>query len=207
MSTFDFIVLGILLVSGILGYLQGALNSLAALAALVAALALAMLGFRYLAPILDARVNPDWITAPLAFLLLFGGGYLAFRLIGAGLSGGIRQARFLNALDRAFGFALGLVRATLFLGVCNLAFTVATPRGFTPGWLEGSLFLPLTARSADLIRFVAPRGLEFAGQVAPQLGQTAGEPAEERHEGDTKAHRRYDTDHPRDPGKSAETPW
>jgi hypothetical protein len=44
-------------------------------------------------------------AAPIAFLLVFAVAYLGLRLLGSGLSGGIRQARLLSALDRALGIA------------------------------------------------------------------------------------------------------
>jgi membrane protein required for colicin V production len=113
MIPFDFILLAILLVSAVLGYLQGALKELVSLVSLVLALALAVLGFRYMEPVVDSWINPDWAAPPLTFLLLFVGAYVGLRVVGAGLAGGLRQARLLNALDRAMGFAFGLIRATL----------------------------------------------------------------------------------------------
>lgn len=207
MIPFDIILLAILLISAGLGYLQGALKELVSLASLVLALAVAILGFRHMEPVVDSWINPDWAAPPLTFLLLFAGAYLGFRVAGAGLAGGLRQARLLNALDRAIGFAFGLVRATLFLGVCNLAFTAATPAGYTPSWLTGSLFYPLTARSADLIRALTPKGLDLAGQVAPKVGDAVDSALGERHEGDMQAPGGYDSATPPDRDKAAETPW
>lgn len=207
MIPFDIILLAILLISAGLGYLQGALKELVSLASLVLALAVAILGFRHMEPVVDSWINPDWAAPPLTFLLLFAGAYLGLRVAGAGLAGGLRQARLLNALDRAIGFAFGLVRATLFLGVCNLAFTAATPAGYAPSWLTGSLFYPLTARSADLIRALTPKGLNLAGQVAPKVGDAVDSALGERHEGDMQAPGGYDSTTPPDRDKAAETPW
>ena len=207
MIPFDIILLAILLISAGLGYLQGALKELVSLASLVLALAVAILGFRQMEPVVDSWINPDWAAPPLTFLLLFAGAYLGLRVAGAGLAGGLRQARLLNALDRAIGFAFGLVRATLFLGVCNLAFTAATPAGYAPSWLTGSLFYPLTARSADLIRALTPKGLNLAGQVAPKVGDAVDSALGERHEGDMQAPGGYDSATPPDRDKAAETPW
>ncbi|MCA3741864.1 CvpA family protein [Phenylobacterium sp.] len=207
MIPFDIILLAILLISAGLGYLQGALKELVSLASLVLALAVAILGFRHMEPVVDSWINPDWAAPPLTFLLLFAGAYLGLRVAGAGLAGGLRQARLLNALDRAIGFAFGLVRATLFLGVCNLAFTAATPAGYAPSWLTGSLFYPLTARSADLIRALTPKGLDLAGQVAPKVGDAVDSALGERHEGDMQAPGGYDRTTPPDRDKAAETPW
>lgn len=207
MTPFDFILLAILLVSAVLGYIQGALKELVSLVSLILALALAVMGFRYMEPVVDSWINPDWAAPPLTFLLLFVGAYVGLRVVGAGLAGGLRQARLLNAMDRAMGFAFGLIRATLFLGVCNLAFTAAAPAGYAPSWLAGSLFYPLTARSADLIRAMAPKGLDLAGQVAPKVGDAVNSALGDGHEGDTQAPGGYDTPNPPDRDKAAETPW
>ena len=207
MIAFDIIVLGLLLGSGMLGFIQGAAQGLMSLASLIMALAIAIFGLQHMTPLVDVRLDPDWAAAPLAFLILFVGSYLALRLVGALVTGGVRQARLLNALDRALGFALGLVRATLFLGACNLAFNAATPEGYAPGWLRGSLFLPLTERSADLLRYMAPRGLDLAGEMAPVVSGAVTGGGEERHEGDTEATRRYEGGTPPDRDNAAETPW
>lgn len=207
MSAFDIVILTILLASGGLGYLHGALRSVASLASLILALGVAFLGLGVVAPLISARLDPDWIARPLAFLFLFAASYVAFRLVGAGLADGLRQARFLNALDRAFGFLLGLVRATLFLGVCNLVFTAVSPPGATPVWLKDSLFYPLTVRSADLIRRMTPKGLDLAARTAPDLGQAVNDAFGDRHKGDTKAGGGYDTPVHPDRDKAAETPW
>ena len=117
MIPFDLIVLAILLASAGLGYLQGAVRELVSLVSLILAVVAAILGLQHLAPLIEARLDPDWAAAPLAFLIVFAGAYLLLRMLGNGLSGGVRQARLLNALDRALGFGFSLVRAILFLGV------------------------------------------------------------------------------------------
>ena len=207
MIPFDLIVLAILLASAGLGYLQGAVKELVSLIALVLALGAAILGLRHVEPLIEARLDPDWAAAPLAFLLLFAAAYLVLRLLGNGLSGGVRQARLLNALDRALGFGFGLVRAMLFLGVCNLVFTAATPEGRTPVWLQGSIFYPLTERSAGLIRSLAPKGLDLAGRWAPRLGDVVEEALGSTPKGDMGPAGGYESAKPPDRDKAAETPW
>lgn len=207
MIPFDMIVLAILLASAGLGYLQGAVKELVSLVALVLALAAAILGLRHLEPVIQARLDPDWAAAPLAFLLLFAAAYLLLRFLGNGLSGSVRQARLLNALDRALGFGFGLVRAILFLGVCNLLFTAATPEGQKPAWLQGSIFYPLTERSAGLIRGLAPKGLDFAGRWAPRVGDVVEDALGKTGEGDTGPAGGYENATPPDRDKAAETPW
>lgn len=184
MMPFDMIILGVLLLSGILGFVQGAVKELVSLASLVAALALAILGLKVVTPLIEARMDPDWAAAPIGFLVVFALSYLGLRLLGSGLTGGVRQAKLLSALDRALGFAFGLVRAVLFLGVCNIAFTAATPPGSAPAWLKGSVFYPLTERSADLIRALAPQGANLAGRLGPMVEKALGEGPEGDRAGD-----------------------
>jgi len=207
MIPFDLIVLAILLASAGLGYLQGAVRELVSLVSLILAVVAAILGLRHLAPLIEARMDPDWAAAPLAFLIVFAGAYLILRMLGNGLSGGVRQARLLNALDRALGFGFGLVRAVLFLGVCNLIFTAATPDSHRPEWLKGSVFYPLTERSAGLIRSLAPKGLDLAGRWAPRVGDAVGDALGGSAEGDTGPARGYENAKPPDRDKAAETPW
>lgn len=207
MIPFDIIILAILLASAGLGYIQGAVKELISLVALVLAVACAVLGMRALEPAIDARIDPDWAAAPLAFLLVFVAAYLGVRILGNGVSGGIRQARLLNALDRALGFAFGLVRATLFLGVCNLLFTAATPEDRRPDWMENSIFYPLTERSAQLIRTLAPKGLDLAGRLAPKVEDVVGDALGDSRKGDTEAARGYESPSPPDREKASETPW
>ena len=207
MIPFDIVVLAILLASAGLGYLQGAVKELVSLVALVLSVVAAVVGLRFLEPLVDARLDPDWAAAPLAFLLLFACAYLGLRLLGNGLSGGIRQARLLNALDRALGFGFGLVRATLFLGVCNLLFNAATAEGQKPAWLQGSVFYPLTERSAGLIRSLAPRGLDLAGRWAPRVEDAVEDALGGSREGDTGPAGGYENATPPDRDKAAETPW
>jgi membrane protein required for colicin V production len=202
MMPFDLIILGILLLSGILGFAQGAVKELVSLVSLVAALVLAMLGLRFVTPLIEAWMDPDWAAAPIAFLLVFALAYLGLRLLGSGLTGGIRQARLLSALDRALGFGFGLVRAALFLGVCNLAFTAATAPGYAPAWLQGSLFYPLTERSAAMIRALAPQGANLAGRIAPAVEKALGE----GQKGDRLDDGGYVTSAPSGRDKAAETP-
>jgi membrane protein required for colicin V production len=201
MMPFDLIILGILVLSGLLGFAQGAVKELVSLVSLVVALVLAMLGLKFITPLIEARMDPDWAAAPLAFLLVFALAYLGLRLLGSGLTSGIRQARLLSAVDRALGFGFGLVRAALFLGVCNLAFTAATPPSYSPAWLQGSLFYPLTERSAAMIRALAPQGVNLAGRIAPVVEEALGD----RHEGDRLVDGGYVTDAPSGRDKAAET--
>ena len=80
MMPFDLIILGILLLSGVLGFAQGAVKELVSLVSLVVALVLAMLGLKFVTPLIEARMDPDWAAAPLAFLLVFAFAYLGLRL-------------------------------------------------------------------------------------------------------------------------------
>ncbi len=95
--------------------------------------------------------------------------YGGLRLTGAGLARRIQDTQILGMLDRTIGLGFGLVRALVFLGLFNLAFTAATPASLTPRWLTGSTLYPLTATCGQVLRRLAPAGFGLAGKLEPAL--------------------------------------
>jgi len=166
---FDVIVLAILLVSAGFGFWQGATREVVGVAAFVVAVAAAAYGLRLTGPLARKLIDPDWAGTVVALVLTFILVYAALRLVGAGLARSIRQTQVLGMLDRTIGLGFGLIRAFVFLGLFNLAFTAATPPSLTPRWLTGSTFYPLTETAGQVLRQLAPRGADMAGKLTPAL--------------------------------------
>ena len=117
-------------------------------------------------PTIQRDLNADQsqlVWAVDSYILVFA----ALRLLGASLSQGIRSMPVLGALDRSIGLGFGLLRAFIFLGACNLAFNAATPVSLRPAWLEDSKLYPLTEVAGTLLKTIAPKGLDAAGQLKP----------------------------------------
>ena len=169
MPTFDIIVLAILIISGGIGVYQGAIREMIAAVSFMLAAVAAVYGLRFTGPLANRLVHPDWVGTVCAIVLTFIVVFAALKLVGAGLSQGIRNVPVLGALDRMVGLGFGLLRAFIFLGACNLAFNAATPSSLRPAWLADSKLYPLTETAGALLKTFAPKGLDAASQFSPAL--------------------------------------
>jgi membrane protein required for colicin V production len=172
---FDIIVLAILVVSAGIGFVQGAAREMVSVVSFLIAAVAAVYGLRFTGPIGRAMIDPDWAGSVAAVVVTFVVVYATLRLLGAGFTHSIRQAPVLGILDRTVGLGFGLIRAFVFLGACNLAFTAATPASLTPHWLASATFYPMTETAAGMLRAFAPKGLDVAGKLTPALGEAVRE--------------------------------
>ncbi len=169
MPWFDIIVLAGLLISAAFGFWQGATREMVGVISLVAAVMAAVYGLRFTGPLARHLIHPDWAGTVVAVVMTFIAVYAGLRLLGAGLARSIRDTQVLGMLDRSIGLGFGLIRALVFLGLFNLAFTAATPPSLMPGWLTGSTFYPLSETSGQILRRLAPQGADLAGKLTPAL--------------------------------------
>lgn len=167
LTQFDLLVLTLLLISGAVGFARGAVREVAALVALVAAAFLAIFGLPLSAPIVREVVRPDWLGTVAALILVFGITYLALRLIGAGLAKRVQRTDVLGALDRSVGLLIGLARGLLVLGALFLMFNAATPQDLRPRWITEAKTWPLASEMGDVLKSLAPRGLDLAERLGP----------------------------------------
>jgi len=167
MTQFDFIVLALLGVSGLFGFLRGAMREIVALVALLVAAAAAVFGLHWSAPIAHHAIKTDWLATALALVAVFVAVYLVIRLIGALIVMQLQNSDFIGALDRSLGLAIGLVRGLLVLGAFNLAFLAATPEDLRPHWIVGAVTWPMAQDMGKLLTALAPKGLDIAGRLKP----------------------------------------
>jgi len=191
MPWFDIIILAILLTSAGIGFYQGAAREMVSVVSFLVAAVAAIYGLRVTGPIGRSMIDPDWAGTVAALAGVFVLVYATLRLLGAGVTQGIRGAPVLGILDRTVGLGFGLIRAFVFLGACNLAFTAATPPSLIPHWLSAATFYLMTEASADMLRAFAPKGLDVAGKLSPSLGKAVRD-GSANPEGDTARRRSYD---------------
>lgn len=180
MSKFDYIVLGLLLISALVGFARGAAREVAAMAALLGAAAAVLFGLKPAARLAAHAVHPHWLAAAAAAVLLFGAVYLVLRLTGAALARRLHGTDVLGALDRTVGLLIGLVRGLVVLGALFLMFTAATPADLQPAWITGARTWPLAADMGRLLETLAPKGLDAAGRLKPVFVRALGEASGDR---------------------------
>jgi membrane protein required for colicin V production len=180
LSNFDYIVLGLLLLSAVLGFARGAAREVAALVALLAAAAAAIFGLKPAAAMAAHVVHPHWLAVAAAAVVVFGVVYIVLRLVGAGVARRVHGTNVGGALDRTVGLAIGLARGLVVLGALYLMFTAATPADLQPRWITRASTWPLAANMGHLLEAAEPEGLHAASRLKPLLVHAVGEPLGDR---------------------------
>src|SRR5665213_2401451 len=168
MSLFDYIAGAVLLVSGLIGFARGATREVTTVIAFVLAAIVAVFALRFTGPIARHAIHTAWIANTAAILILFILAYIVLRMIGGALTRTVRQTA-LSGLDRGLGFAIGLVRGLVVIGVFALLINAATPPERMPAWITGARIYPLAEAAGAVLRTFAPRGLKVAHDVAPAM--------------------------------------
>ncbi len=168
MSLFDYIAGAVLLVSGLMGFARGATREITTVIAFVLAAVVAVFALRFTGPIARHAIHTPWIANTAAILILFILAYIVLRMIGGALTRTVRQTA-LSGLDRGLGFAIGLVRGLVVIGVFALLINAATPPERMPSWITGARIYPLAEAAGAVLRTFAPKGLKVARGVAPAM--------------------------------------
>jgi membrane protein required for colicin V production len=179
-TQFDFIVLGLLLISAAVGFARGAVREIFALLALFAAASLAIFGLPLFAPIVREVVKPGWLGTIAALIVVFLVAFISLRLIGAVIARQVQNTQMLGFLDRSLGLLLGLGRGLIVLGALFLMFNAATPDDLRPRWITEARTWPLASSMGGLIQQLAPQGLDVAGRLKPAFDRAVDEGARDR---------------------------
>jgi len=183
LTLFDLIALGLLSISAGVGFFRGAVREMATVLALLVAGAAALWGLRFSGPVLRGFVEPAWAANVAAILLVFVIVYVALRLIGGSMADRVQATDVLGFLDRLIGAGFGLLRSLVVLGAFSLAFNAATPPDRMPHWIAGAALYPLTKAAGEVLKALAPKGMDVADRLRPAIADAvrdgAGDPPSE----------------------------
>jgi membrane protein required for colicin V production len=171
LTQFDLIVLGLLLLSAVVGFARGALREIVAMVALIVGALAAIAALPMTSPIAHKFTHSTWLAAVAALIVVFCLVYMIVRLLGAGLAHGVHRTDFMGLLDRTAGLVIGVVRGLAALGVLYLMFNAATPEELRPHWITGAMTWPLAQASGQTLADLTPRGLDMAGKLKPRIEQ------------------------------------
>ncbi|MDR3507827.1 MAG: CvpA family protein [Caulobacteraceae bacterium] len=99
MTLFDIIALLVLGVSGLVGLIRGALREVTTVVAFVLAVFLALFSLRFTGPIARGAVHPSWAGTAVAVVVVFLAAYVAFRVIGQGLTRSVHNTQVLGTAE------------------------------------------------------------------------------------------------------------
>lgn len=180
MTQFDFIVLGLLLISAAVGFVRGAVLEVFALLALLGAAAVAIFGLPVFGPMIRDVIKPEWLGTAASLVLLFVVAFVALRLTGAAIARQVQNTQMLGFLDRSLGLLIGLGRGLIVLGALFLMFNAATPQDLRPKWITGAQTWPLATSMGGLILKLVPPGLDLAGRMKPAFDRAVGDGSGDR---------------------------
>lgn len=146
----DYVVLGILLISGLIAAYRGFLKETLSVSSwLVAALA-AVFFWPVTKPFARALIDIQILADILAlvgvfFLILIPASFVSFRL-----SEIVRDSRA-GPLDRSLGFVFGLARGLLVVGLGYVVFTSLASEENHPDWVREARMLPVVRGTAEVI--------------------------------------------------------
>jgi membrane protein required for colicin V production len=169
-NPFDLAVLAVVLLSALIALWRGFVKEVLSLAAWAGAALVALWGFAYARPYARAFIDSQLLADAVAGIALFVVSLLIFAMIAHGIAALVRRSSALSAVDRSLGFAFGIARGGLLLGLGWLALAWAIPVEKQPTWLHESRTRPAVEWVADFLVGLAPP--EFRGQVR-QVGAEA----------------------------------
>jgi membrane protein required for colicin V production len=171
---FDYVLLFILVVSGVTSLFRGFFREALSLASWLVAGWVAWrfgIGFSgWLEAWLSDGTLRLWVARAVLFVLVLLAGGLLGRLAGI-----LMVSTGLTGTDRALGVVFGLGRGVI---VCGLLLTVLQFMGFaSSAWWQESKLIPYAAPVVDIIKFAAEDGLDYIDSMdMPEIPEIPGMP-------------------------------
>ena len=168
----DFVVLGILFISGVIAWHRGFLKETLSVSSWLVAALSAVFVWPITKPFARALVQPSIVADILAlvgvfFILLIPISFVSFRL-----SEMVRGSRA-GPLDKSLGFVFGLGRGLLVVGLAYVIFSsLASPKD-QPKWMKDARLLPVVKGTADVIKSLSGKSTAKAAETSPEESKTA----------------------------------
>jgi membrane protein required for colicin V production len=157
MNWVDYVILGLVLFSAIVGLARGLIRELLSLAVWIAALVAAWLYHREVADLLVAQISNPSARLAIAFVGLVLAVLILGAILGAILSALVAKAR-LTGLDRALGLVFGAARGAVLVSMAVML-AALTPLPDEPWWKESRTIAELQL-AADWMLSLIPTEIQ-----------------------------------------------
>ncbi len=151
LTTVDFVVLGILFISGVIAWHRGFLKETLSVSAWLMAALVAVFVWPITKPFGRSLIQPNIVADILAligvfFIVLIPVSFVSFRL-----SEMVKGSRA-GPLDKSMGFVFGLGRGLLVVGLAYVIFSSLASQENHPKWLKEARLLPVVKGTADILK-------------------------------------------------------
>lgn len=151
----DFVVLAVMLVSGLLAMVRGFMREVLSIAAWGAAALVTLYAFQKLLPTAKTYFSNDTVAAVVVIAGVFLGTLIVVSIITVRISDMILDSR-IGALDRTLGFLFGLARGLLIVVVAYLFFNWLVPEKQRPDWVTNAKSRTVLQGSGDWLMTLLP---------------------------------------------------
>ena len=165
LTLFDFGLIVILIISGVLAFVRGFIQEVLSIGAWIGAIAATIFGLPYLKPFTREFIaNPmlaDVVTGAAIFLISLVILWIITRMLSNSVKGSA-----LNALDRSLGFVFGLARGAVLVCLIFIGVEWLVKPEQQPDWLRNARSMPLVVWGADHLRALVPSDTQEAAADA-----------------------------------------
>ncbi|ABD07158.1 Colicin V production protein [Rhodopseudomonas palustris HaA2] len=151
----DFVVLAVMLVSGLLAMVRGFMREVLSIAAWGAAALVTLYAFQKLLPTAKTYFSNDTVAAVVVIAGVFLGTLIVVSIVTVRISDMILDSR-IGALDRTLGFLFGLARGLLIVVVAYLFFNWLVPEKQRPDWVTNAKSRTVLQGSGDWLMTLLP---------------------------------------------------
>jgi membrane protein required for colicin V production len=165
MTLFDGIIIGVALLSALMGLIRGLTREVLGLASWIGGASLTFIGMPFVQIIARRYIQNGMmadVAAAVGLFLIF---LILFSVISHTLSGFIRQS-VLGGIDRSLGFLFGIGRGIVVLCVFQLLISCFVPRQKQPENFQNNRFAPMIYKGSDLIFSLLPH--QIASKIFEQ---------------------------------------
>jgi membrane protein required for colicin V production len=155
----DFLLLGVMLVSGLLAMIRGFMREVLSIAAWAAAAVATVLLYNRLLPIAKANISSDMLAAAAVIGGVFLITLLVVSILTVRVSDMILDSR-IGALDRTLGFLFGLARGLIIVVVAFLFFSWLVPGNKQPEGVRNAKSRVVLENTGEWLQALLPQDMD-----------------------------------------------
>ena len=155
----DFLLLGVMLVSGLLAMIRGFMREVLSIAAWAAAAVATVLLYNRLLPIAKANISSDMLAAAAVIGGVFLITLLVVSVLTVRVSDMILDSR-IGALDRTLGFLFGLARGLIIVVVAFLFFSWLVPGNKQPEGVRNAKSRVVLENTGEWLQALLPQDMD-----------------------------------------------
>ncbi len=164
-SFVDLLIVAVVVVSAIFATYRGFVSETLAIVAWAAAAFATIYFGPYLVPLFRGLVSSSTVAYVLGYGAVFLAVLIPLSFVSYRFAEGVKHSP-VGALDRALGFAFGVVRGLVVVGIAYLIFSAVVPIPSQPGWVADARLLPVVQGTSEVLLSLVPnQDTSFAGEM------------------------------------------